>query len=221
MHKKTYDKKKRGLLNGDNFAVKKLAALEAEVMDYTTMAVGQYQLDGNVDHVKAGAILLTSFNRKWVQPFFKAMRQIRALHTDFKIVVTPDAVAFSYAPIPKDKRPEVLPELQEVLEVMLTEFVNTQRSRPGKTDAEKEEAATKSLVTNMLKPGRFEAALTRLSVEELARFADIFNDVVTRRAPEFNSSPTPAPAPASETAEPEAKPATPAQLEELAEKLAA
>jgi len=167
MHKTTYDKKKRELLLGNNFALTKLAALEMEVMGYITMAVTQYHKDGNVDHAKAGGVLLEGFNSKWTRTFFKAIRRVRALHTDFKIVVTPEAIAFTYTPISKDKRPDELPELQVVIDEMLSEFLATKRSREGKTDQEKEESAIKGLLTSLMKSGRFASACDRASVEEL------------------------------------------------------
>lgn len=181
MHKNTYDKHKKALLLGDNFATTALAQLEMKVMGYVTQAVTQYQLDGNIDHVKAGAVLLEGFNPKWSRIFFKAMRRIRALHTDFKIVVTPDAIAFTYSPIAKDKRPDTLPELQVVLDEMLSEFLSTKRSRDGKTDQEKEEAAVKGLITSIFKAGRIAAMCQRLSVEELQGLAGALNAAVAER----------------------------------------
>lgn len=227
MHKNTYDKHKKALLLGDNFATTALAQLEMKVMGYITQAVTQYQLDGNVDHVKAGAVLLDGFNVKWSRPFFKAMRRIRALHTDFKIVVTPDAIAFTYTPIAKDKRPDELPELQVVLDEMLSEFLETKRSREGKTDQEKEEAAIKGLITSMFKAGRIQAVITRLSVEELQGLSGLFNEAVASRVVTKVETVAPAASPeASEDTEErntgtDALPATTEQIAELVAKMEA
>ncbi len=219
MHKTTYNKDMKNLLSGINFATTALAAIEMKVMGYITFAVGAYQSDGNVDHVKAGAILLEGFNPKWKAPFFKAMRQIKACHTDFKIVVAPDVVAFTYTPIPKDKRPDTLPELQATLDVMLSEFLSTKRTREGRTDQEKEEAAIKSFVTAMTKSGRFEAGLNRLSIEQLEFAKDIlakvYEDRVKPSKPE--TEPTAPDVAEERNTGAEAKPASTDQLENLAE----